>query len=289
MSGLAIAPEAISAYLQNVVDGCSMRKIARAMKCEASTALRRIRVCEELREHREWDALFTALEVHHEAEDTPHLELLNRGSICTALGITARHVGIEFAAHMDALVKPGSMVLAGDMTHVAVLEAAKTMPRTMARAVMLAALAFGWITPIGDGARRVRKFTLTDAALETMSASQRRALIEAPKGKSRKRYSPPRSPLEMVLSRSQDLITPDHLHAAQSFQLTYITRETATAGEYRAITKALPQRLLTALVEVCGEGTGLEAMERKMGLPSRSGKAVVAIALEVLSHANRAA
>lgn len=289
MTGLAIAPKALSSYLQNVVDGRSMREIAAPEGCEPSTVLRRIRKVEELRDHPEWEKLLAALEESRTNASAPAEPAVSRATILAALGLTAEQTASEFAATLHVLSRSDGLLLAGDMPAAAVTAAGETKT-SLRRDVVLAALAFGWLTPIGPTGGKVRQFKSTDTAIECVRAEiaahpapspERRAFLPAPVQRS--------TPIEALLRQKQDLITLDHLRTARDFQMIYLAREAATADAYAAIMQSLPPRLLTALEEVCGKGTGFEALERKMKLPARSGKAVVAVALEVLAHAERAA
>lgn len=113
--------------------------------------------------------------------------------------------------------------------------------------------------------------------------------VAEPGGKC-KRYCPEDSPIVILMRRKgQRLVTADHLRAAQAFEVIYNTRQGFNAGTYAAICKALPPRLVQVLDEVCGKRTGLEALEARMKLPARSGKAVLAMALDAFMHAGVAA
>jgi hypothetical protein len=290
-TALAIAPEALAAYLQNVVDGRPMRDIARAAGCNASTILRRIRRCEELREHPEWDAVLSALESARQRSTDPARTPVTRAGVLAALGLSAAQVASDFAGRMHILSRPDAALLAGDLPQVAIVAGGETRA-TMRRDVTLAALAFGWIKPAGPGTGRVRRFIATDDAIESV----RHDLAPDPEPDSRSgpqrrlmRYSRQPSPLEAMLGRKQNTINADHLRIAQEFQAIYCARETVAADAWCAVVAAMAPRLLTALEDVCGEGTGLEALEQKLRIPQRSGKAVVALALEAFAHAGAAA
>lgn len=286
---LAVSPLALAAYLQNVVDGRPMREIARDFACEPSTILRRIRKCEELRDHPEWESILSALEEHRAEADAPPRGLPERRTVLAALGLTAGQARGSFAKELHILRHPSALVLVGEAPRAAITESGE-VKGNMPRAVVLAALAFGWLAPHGGSAGRVRKFRITEAAIEAIYEPQMLPPAEGeekPRGAAK--YGPMPNPIEALLRRNQDLITVDHLRTAQRFQLVYLHRESTTADTYAEIARALPPRLLMALDEVCGKGTGFEALEGKMKLPARSAKAIVALALEAVAHTGVAA
>jgi len=288
MTGLAISPEALSAYLQNVVDGRSMREIARPIGCEPSTVMRRIAKCEELREHPEWEALLLALEKERLTATPPADDEITRATILKALGLTADQVASEFASVIHILRRSDGLLLAGDMPSAAATASGETKG-TLRRVVALAALAFGWLSPIGSAGGRVRQFKATEAAIECAGLEVPCTVPVSPRAPRAKLPALVRSsPIEALYRTKQDLITVSHLRLAREFQMVYFARQNMTADAYRAIERCIPPRMLTALEEVCGKGTGFEALERMMRLPARSGKAVVAMALEALDHAGLA-
>lgn len=287
MSQLAIPPLTLSAYLQNVVCGRSMREIAASLDCEPSTVLRRIRRCEELRDHPEWETVLEALEGYR--ENWPEKFLIGRKHILAALGLTAGEVSAAFAPHLPLLHMPGTTILVGDFPTAAIMHRDEVKAK-VDRNLSLAALAFGWIAVKDTGTGKVRKFEPTPGVRDILTPEIDHPGPEPKPGGRRKRYCPEDSPIVTLMRRKdQQLVTADHLRAAQAFEAIYNTRTGFNAETYKAICKALPPRLVTVLDEVCGKHTGLETLESHMKLPARSGKAVLAMALDAFMHAGLAA
>lgn len=119
-TSLAVSPNILAAYFLNILDGKSMREIGRLQNCQASTVLRRIRKCEDLREHPEWDALFTVLE-HHQEDTGQSLSVhLTRETILAALNLGAAELAKEFLPQLQLLQQVDSLLLVGDMPSSAV-------------------------------------------------------------------------------------------------------------------------------------------------------------------------
>lgn len=281
-STLAVSPNVLAAYFLNILDGKSMREIGKLQDCQASTVLRRIRKCEDLREHQEWDALFTALEDHQENTRQSVSAQLSRETVLAALKLDAANLAKEFAPQILLLQQADSLLLVGEMPSAAVMVAGEVRGK-MRRSVALAGLAFGWLVPVGAISGKVRQFKPTPSAIECtgrdfVSTSPRRSKRSSSAQAWRS------SPLEMLHRLNHGLITADHLRIARDFQMIYLGRQDVTADVYSVVRQSLAPRLLNALEEVCGKSTGFEAMEEALKIPARSGKAVVALALETLDH-----
>jgi len=107
-TSLAVSPNVLAAYFLNILDGKSMREIGRLQDCQASTVLRRIRKCEDLREHPEWDALFTALEDHQEDTRQSLFAQLSRETILAALKLDADDLAKELPPQLQLLQQADS-------------------------------------------------------------------------------------------------------------------------------------------------------------------------------------
>ncbi|MBT8169891.1 DUF6456 domain-containing protein [Falsiruegeria litorea] len=286
MSALAIPANFISDYFSNVSNGQSMREIAVPTGVQPSTVLRRIRRCEELRDHPEWDAIFAALEAVWETSDQFGPVTVTREFVAAALSLTLEEIRTDFAGVMHVLSRRGASIVAGDVPVCAVC-AEGEQKTTLRRPVLLAALAFGWVKSACSGSRTVRKFEPTGAAIEAVPGA---VVRDTSNGQIRHtgpyRYSFNPSPLEALLRRKgQNLITRDHVRFAEDFEAVYSTREGATADVFATLSRELPESGLTLLVEVCGNRTGLEDTERMLGLPARSAKAVLAFVLDSYARA----
>ena len=281
-SSLAVSPNILAAYFLNILDGKSMREIGRLQDCQASTVLRRIRKCEDLREHPEWDALFTALENHQEDTRQSLSAHLSRETVLAALKLNADHLAKEFAPQLQLLQRADSLLLVGDMPGGAVTVAGEVQGK-MRRSVALAGLAFGWLVPVGAISGKVRQFKPTPSAIECTG----RDFVSTCSKRSKRSSSAQAwrsSSLDILHRQNPGLITVDHMRIARDFQMIYLGRQDVTADVYSVVRQHLAPRLLSALEEVCGKSTGLEALEIMLKIPARSGKAVVALALETLDH-----
>ncbi|WP_122073059.1 DUF6456 domain-containing protein [Pseudophaeobacter sp. EL27] len=281
-SSLAVSPNALAAYFLNILEGKSMREIGRLQDCQASTVLRRIRRCEDLREHPEWDALFTALENHQEDTRQSLSAHLSRETVLAALKLNAAHLAKEFSPQLQLLQQADSLLLIGDMPGGAVTVAGEVRGK-MRRSVALAGLAFGWLVPVGVITGKVRQFKPTPSAIEC-TGRDFTATCSHPTKRSSSAQAWRSSSLEVLHRQNPGLITADHMRIARDFQMIYLGRQDVTGDVYSVVRQRLAPRLLTALEEVCGKSTGLEALETMLKIPARSGKAVVALALETLDH-----
>ena len=281
-SSLAVSPNILAAYFLNILDGKSMREIGRLQDCQASTVLRRIRKCEDLREHPEWDALLSALEDHQEDTGQSLSAHLTRETILAALKLKAADIAKEFPPQLQLLQQADSLLLVGDMPGAAVTVAGEVRGK-MRRSVALAGLAFGWLVPVGAISGKVRQFKPTPSAIE---CTGRDFVSTSPKRSKRSSSAQAwrSSSLDILYRQNSGLITADHMRIARDFQMIYLGRQDVTGDVYSVVRQRLAPRLLTALEEVCGKSTGFEALETMLKLPARSGKAVVALALETLDH-----
>ncbi len=126
-TSLAVSPNILAAYFLNILDGKSMREIGRLQNCQASTVLRRIRKCEDLREHPEWDALLSALEDHQENTGQSVSAHLTRETILAALKLNAADIAKEFPPQLQLLQQADSLLLVGDMLSAAVTVAGEVI------------------------------------------------------------------------------------------------------------------------------------------------------------------
>ncbi|MQQ09089.1 hypothetical protein GFB49_11540 [Epibacterium sp. SM1979] len=245
-----------------------MRQIAAQDGCQPSTVLRRIRRVEDLRDIPEWDHILSAVEDHLGTEQSPDFSKIDRQTVLTALNLTARRVEREFKGAFEALADLDCFLLCGDFPKAAVIHGEKTVG-SMPRVVLLAALAFGWLTLLAGSTDKMRCYKPTTAA---PGCTQMLAQI------------PQFSALEVLHKRNPELVTIEHLSTGKSFQVAYLMRGATTGETYRKTTAHIPPRLLCILEEVCGKGAGFEAVERKMNLPARSAKVLAVAALEVFAH-----
>ncbi len=281
-TSLAVSPNILAAYFLNILDGKSMREIGRLQDCQASTVLRRIRKCEDLREHPEWDALFTALEDHQEDTGQSLSAHLTRETILAALKLNAADIAKEFPPQLQLLQQADSLLLVGDMPSAAVTISGAVQGK-MRRTVALAGLAFGWLAPVGAITGKVRQFKPTPSAIECTG----RDFVSTSSQRSKRSSSAQAwrsSTLDILHRQNPGLITVEHMRIAREFQMNYLGRQDVTADVYSVVRQRLAPRLLSALEEVCGKSTGLEALETMLKIPAKSGKAVVALALETLDH-----
>lgn len=281
-TSLAVSPNILAAYFLNILDGKSMREIGRLQDCQASTVLRRIRKCEDLREHPEWNTLFTALEDHQEDTGRSISAHLSRETILAALKLNAADIAKEFPPQLQLLQQAESLLLVGGMPSAAVTVSGAVRGK-MRRSVALTGLAFGWLVPVGAITGKVRQFKPTPSAIECTG----RDFVSTSAQRSKRSSSTQAwrsSSLEVLHRQNPGLVTANHMRIARDSKMIYLGQHDVTRDVYSVVRQRLAPRLLTALEEVCGKSTGLETLETLLKIPARYGKAVVALALETLDH-----
>ncbi|MEM8849278.1 MAG: DUF6456 domain-containing protein [Pseudomonadota bacterium] len=282
MTALAIPGEAIASYLAHVVDGCSLRDVARSGGGSASTVLRRIQRCEILRDHPEWDRLFTALEVARANTRARPTRAVTREIIAAAMGLTEVDVHAMVAEGLPALTRSRAQIVASDQLPMTSIVVDDEPMGQISRAALTCALAFGWVQTRGVPAARLRRFaptpSLVEAAYPPGSGPHTSASFGSP--------SAPMSmhPVDVLARRCPALFTADHRELADYFGEVFADRATTRKAEWDTLAAGLPPRHLRLLEEVVGHGTRLEAVEKAMGLPLRSGKVLLAFALEAFAH-----
>lgn len=268
---LAIPTEVLTDYLNNVVHSQGFRAIARGNQGHASTVLRRARRCEDLRDHPEWDALFDAIESYW-AATSPRPKTLTPDGVLVALGLKKSGLIGSLKVRRNALTLKGGAIATSDAFPVAVIvDRDQRLVSKLDRKNLLAALAFGWVKPINEG-QKVRLFSITD---------------QIPLGKCQvhgewKRYQV--EPVIDALARLHNSpIDPPRLKAARDFQL--LAAQGSESARYLAFKNAVPESLFRALECLVTDNMGITAFEAQEGYPARSGKVVLALALDSAIHA----
>lgn len=266
MIDLALSANVMADYLDNVVRSKGFRELARASRVPPSTPLRRARRCEDLRDHPEWDALFSALEVFWAKAETPKM---NASAVLAALHLTKSGLEHNIQERRRSLMAPDATIVTSDeFPSAVILDRDGCRAGTLDRAHVLAALAFGWVTPIGETSGRVRRFAVTK------KIPLERALTTS---RGRVRYHRER-PLEGMFRRKGNPFDPARKQAARDFEILYA--QGTDSPEYQAIQSALPPSLLRPLEAICAGDMGVEDFEKQEGWPTRSGKAILAVALD---------
>lgn len=283
MSALVISPEAVGSYLAHIADGNSLRDCAGLESTAASTILRRVQRCEALRDHPEWDALFAAMEAARLKRHDPATPV-DREAVAAAMALTEVDVHAEMGGVLSDMRRAGSFIITGDAPRAVVMIAGTDPGRSMSRAALICALAYGWVRTAGITSTRLRRFVATPAIIE---AAYPPGATPGPAYSDRTGLEPlSMMPIDVLARRAPEIITPAHAEAAARFQSIFAARYGARKAEWRAVTEALPGRTVTLLEEVVGNGTGLETVEKRMGLPARSAKVLLAFALETFGHVN---
>lgn len=287
MSALALPENCIDAYLAHVIQGVSLGELARKHGGHRSTYLRRVRRVEELRDHPDWDAVIASLATHCGARGGAGVAV-TRDTVCAAFFMTLTELHRAFEPAAALLTRLDHYCIIGAMPKAAIVGPDGPV-RSIAREVALAALAMGWIMPRGTPRGKARQFDATAAIVECFGSPS--STQDEPRGlppirRNPTHYSSRRGPVEALMARKdQGSLTSDHLALAQEFHEIYMMRETAMAMAFDQISHALPPRTMEILTKVCGRHIGLEQVEREMGLPSRSAKAVISFALDAYGYA----
>ncbi|MEM7724337.1 MAG: hypothetical protein AAF376_18480 [Pseudomonadota bacterium] len=275
MGDLFLPPATLHSYLLNVVDGESMRHIARRLDTEPSTVSRRIRRCEDARDNPDFDAIFAALEAHALTFGEGQAPEPDRGFVLAALGLETVHFLLEFQRVHQYLNQPSVVLCMGDMPVAVILrDGAGGGPlATLDRSIGLAALAFGWLQAAG-GTAAARKFQLTFAACSDPTLDVGDLSVARPTS----------STCERLHQRCGGLVTRPHLDAARAYQRLFIARDGARSGDYDRVTATLPPILVKTLDQVCGQDQRIEDLESDLCIPGRSGKVLLVAALDAFIH-----
>lgn len=299
MTGLAFPPRHLESYLAHIVDGRTLGDLARVDGGHRSTYMRRINRVEKLSDHPEWDALLTALRAARLRRDYPTTAdgEVTRETVAQALSLTCHQIRRDFYMPARRLSNRDAYLIIGEMPKAAVvLDNAPTI--SVGRELVLAALAFGWITPFGAPGLKVRRFKATqdiaevwdtalDAALGTGTISNEAAPEHPATAYS---YSNRVTPLEQLFRRKdQTYVTPEHLQLDRQFHEIYLMRESGGGPEFQRLIQGIHPRVLEVLVEICGKRKGLEETEKRLGWPARSAKLAVIHALDTFAFTWRAA
>ncbi|RWR09729.1 DUF6456 domain-containing protein [Paenirhodobacter populi] len=288
---LAIAPLGLNFYLRHVVYGEEQREIARRSGVAASNVCRHVQRVEGLREDDaspEWREILDALEAHLVAgfEAFPSSGV-TVDMLLAALGETPEGMRAAFSEASAPAARAGAVIVSSaGMPYAAVMHHGKPAGR-VPRPAVLAAVAVGFVRPVGTKGR-VRTFTVDRAAVRAGGAEPPSALVdptggEAP-GVRGRNVAPEEPPINRIHRKNPELVGREDLRTAQEFGLLWGMREAEMSSFYDRLRKTLAPRLFRILELVCGERVGLEVAEAEMGLPARSGKVLLSVALETARH-----
>ena len=273
---LAVAPEVLSVYLAHVCDERPMRELARALHMNPTSIMRRVHRVEALREAPEWSEVLDALEAARSLE-TP--EAVTPALVLDVLGVTRAELLAAFVSPLAPLADASAVVAtAPGLATAIVTMPGQGEPHRLPRRLVLAAVALGWLRLASPEGARLRTFAPVpaevEAALRAMPEAERPPRVPAPA----------ELPAAAVHRRNPELLGRELLAASQSFSLLWELRDGAMAEHYGQLREAMPPRLFRVLERCCGERIGVEALEYDMGLPARSGKVILAAALDVARH-----
>ncbi|QDF14287.1 helix-turn-helix domain-containing protein [Dinoroseobacter phage vB_DshS-R4C] len=282
---LAVCPAGLGDYLDHIKGQYSLRQIAKATGVHASTVMRRVKVIEDLRDCEDWNLILAYLEDARPDTAPGAWGAPDRGFILDALGLTSAQFRAAWPEAQAVLDLPGGMMILGDAPRAAL--AAGDTRHTVAKEIALATVAFGLVARSPQSRPRARVYTLSRTAKG--DAAFNPGTRAAPRTRTRRvvanALNPYDRPLERIAARHPDLIGPDLLRAGCLFREIYALRDSQYRAEWRRIAEAIPPRSLDILSAVCGRSEGVETVEEALGLPARSGKAVVAYTLEAAAHA----
>lgn len=282
---LIVAQNGLNYYLRHVIYGEEQREIARRAGVNSSSVCRHVQRIEALREADatpEWGEVLDALEAWTLATYAEFPEA----------GITASCVLDAFGTGIDDLrrtftdaASPASwrgaiVVSCPDMPMAAVLHLGKPTGYRFPRGQVLAAFALGLVRPNG-GRKRLRTFELVRDARFEVEPEGLAPMDCAPLAQEGRRAPPiDEFPVVKINRRNPELIGAEDLRTAREFALLWQMRGAEMSAVYDRLRKALAPRLLRILELVCGQCVGVELAEAEMGLPARSGKVLVSVALE---------
>lgn len=289
MSALSPKLEAVETYLAHVVDGRTLRDLARADGGPASTQMRRLNRIEDLIEHPEWAAIVDALRVLRQSGggEFDQARALDRARVAQAFGLSVAQVHRQFASAARVLrLNLSATLVCGDMP-MAVVMLDGAPAAKVERKVALAALAFGWIVPICKHEGRARIFAATNG-INDATPHESTPAPQSTQPRPHKLRTGRESPIAQLMRRKgQGHMTPEHARLACDFYEIWEMRDFGMQAAFAQIERALPQSVMAILIEACGKQTGFETIEKLFDMPARSAKAVIPLALDSFAHVRR--
>ena len=104
----------LDAYLNHYAQGKSFREIARDLKVQPSTVLRRARRCDEKTDHPEWEYLVQKLADHRTAHGDPGARV-NPQEVLAALNLSDEETRAQTLLISEVCSSTDSYILVGDM------------------------------------------------------------------------------------------------------------------------------------------------------------------------------
>lgn len=276
-------PTSIGYYLDHVSNGIPMRTIAGRTGRAASVVCRGVRRAEDLREIPEWDEIIGRLEKRQ--RDRNAGEITATG-VMDALGVRRDELLAAFIAPGAPVADPAAEVVTAAKLEFAVVMVGGEAVGRIPRRVALGAIALGWLRCTSPNGARARSFVPVRSMVdETLRPPAARRAAPGPQAAPGLAGSSAAELAVVRLHRQYPHLVDNRLRdAGQAFADMWAFRDGPTRASYDALRAAVPPRLLTVLEQICGERMGVEVMEKSMGLPARSGKVLIAAALEAASH-----
>ena len=276
----------LAAYLANVVDGKSMSEIARIEGVPTSTVSRRIACVESWREVPEWDEIITRMETARGRMQTPAPLRPDGEGVARACGTTLAEAAADLRKVLGRIAAGAVMATTANADMAAVLDLASGEKcGTGRRASVLVGLAVGWLKIAKSG--RVTKIGLGPAYREAFGVPAPATSARIPSPTPMRAAAPlPRwasgSAFEAWL-RKAGMSETDIRMAWQVVELFDLHRASPQPA-VASILRRLPPSLFRLLSAVLGSSVSIEAVEAEMGLPARSAKALLRVALEAIDH-----
>lgn len=285
---LSVAHNGLNYYLRHVVYGEEQREIARRVGVNVSNVCRHVQRIEGLREDPEfpeWGEVLDALEAWLIANHDTFPEAgMSHSAVISAFGTSLDELERTFTGSASPASWRGAIVVsASDAPFATVLHLGKPTGFRFARGQVLAAFALGILLPNG-GHKLLRTFKVArDARFEVATAGdidEPGERVRAAGHEARRARTVDEFPVVKINRRNPELIGAADLRTAQEFALLWQMRGAEMAVIYDRLRDVLAPRLLRVLELVCGQRVGVELAEAEMGLPARSGKLLVSVALE---------
>lgn len=283
---LAISRTGLNFYLRHVVYGEEQREIARQSGVFPSNVCRHVQRIEAVREDEElpeWCAVLDALEAWLIANHDAFPEGgVTEETVLAAFGVAPSDLEAAFwGASSPASWRGALIVSAPDMPMATVLHLGNPTGARVPRNLVLAAFALGVLR--ATGGKRLRAFSVVRDVrpeIEAGADDDRDARHGAGRDEERRARVIEEFPVVRINRKNPELIGTADLRTAQEFALLWQMRGAEMASVYDRLRAAITPRLLRILELTCGQRVGVEVAESEMGLPARSGKLLLSVALE---------
>lgn len=283
----------LEAYLSHHVSGLPYRELARQTGLQPSTHMRRTKRCDEMTDHSDWEDLVQRL-ADYRNENQPENLSVSPEDVMEGLGIDKDAVTRVLLQLSPVLSVQSSTILAGDMKMCAAI-AEHLAKESFPKEFLLFFFAMGWVGPKEGTAidGKVRIFVplegLVGAASEFVIEGSLKQVLPRQKTVRMSRNAAHLTqvmPIELLCRRNSKVYNQAVQDQAFSFRQAWMFRETTGKDVWLALHEHVPPRTMRFLELVCGEGIGLEVVEKKLEMSARSAKMVLLHALDFYQMAH---